>query len=77
MQFSSPCSSIMAISETEFLLTFATHNGQMSYVRHVLDPIHVLFTLFGCLDVGKGLAHNLLMQSSRQLKNGNFQNRFF
>ena len=27
-------------------------------------PIHVLLTLFGCLDGGKGLGHNLLMQFS-------------
>ena len=40
------------------------HNDQISYVRHVLDPIHVLFTLFGCLDGGKGLGHSLLMQLS-------------
>ena len=39
-------------------------NDQISYIKHVLDPIHVLFTLFGCLDGGKGLWHNLLMQFS-------------
>ena len=37
------------------------HTGQIFYVTHA---IHVLFTLFGCLDGGKGLGHNLLMQFS-------------
>ena len=31
----------------------------ISYLKHVLDPIHVLFTLFARLDGGKGLGHNL------------------
>ena len=49
---------------TDFFYILTIHNGQISYVTHVLDPIHVLFTLFGCLDGGKGLGHNLLMQFS-------------
>ena len=53
-----------------FFNTLTIHNDQLSYVKHVLDPIHVLFTPFGCLDVGKELGHNLLMHS-QQLKNGN------
>ena len=47
-----------------FFYILTIHNCQISYVRHVLDPIHVLVTLFGCLDGGKGLGHNLLMQFS-------------
>ena len=64
MQFSSLCSSKMAISKTIFFCILTIHNGQISYAMHVLDPIHVLFTLFGCLDGGKGLGHNLLMPFS-------------
>ena len=43
--------------------TSTIHNDQISHVKHVLDPIHMFFfTVFGCLDRGKGLGHNLLMQ---------------
>ena len=50
----------------------AIHNDQTSGVQHVLDPLlvlvldplYVVFTPFGCLDGGKGLGHNLLMQFS-------------
>ena len=61
MQFSSLCSSKMAISETDLFYILTIHNDQISYIKHVLDPGHVLFTLFGCLDGGKGLGHNRLM----------------
>ena len=44
-----------------FFCVITIINGKI-YVRYVLDPIHVLFTLFGCLDGGKGLGHNMLMQ---------------
>ena len=30
----------------------------------VLDPLHVFFTLLGCLDGGGGLGHKMLMQFS-------------
>ena len=44
------------------------HNDQISYVKHVLDPLYVFFTLFGCLGGGggfpSGLGNNLLMQFS-------------
>ena len=42
-----------------------THNDEICYVKHVLDPLCVFFTLFGCVGGGgtKGSrAHNLLMQ---------------
>ena len=42
------------------------HSDSISYVKHVLDPFYVFFTLFGCLEGGKGLGHNLPMQA-RQL----------
>ena len=43
------------------------HNDQISYVKHVSDPLYVFFTLFWCLEAGRlprGLGHNLLMQFS-------------
>ena len=47
-----------------FFYILTIHNDQISHVKHVLGHIHVLFTLFGSLDRGKGLGHNLLMQFS-------------
>ena len=64
MQFSSLGSSKMAIFKTDYFYILNIHNDEISYVKHVLDPLHVLFTLFGCLDGGKGLGHNLRMQFS-------------
>ena len=65
MRFSSLCGSKMEIPETAFFFNILTiHNDQISHVKRVLDPIYVLFTLFGCLDGGKGLGHNLPMQFS-------------
>ena len=46
-------------------------NYQISNVKHVLTPLYVFFTLFGCWRGGggeglpRGLGHNLLMQFSR------------
>ena len=46
-----------------------TYNDEICYVKHVLDPLCVFFTLFGCVGGGGGYqesrAHNLLMQFSR------------
>ena len=44
-----------------------TYNDEICYVKHVLDPLCVFFTLFGCGGGGgtKGSrAHKLLMQFS-------------
>ena len=45
-----------------------TYNDEICYVKHVLAPFYVFFTLFGCVGGGgapKGSrAHNLLMQFS-------------
>ena len=41
-------SSKMEISETDFFDILTTQNDQISYVKHVLDPLYVFFTLFGC-----------------------------
>ena len=64
MQFSSLGGSKMEISETDLFDTLTIHNDQISYVKHVLAPLYVFFTLFGCWGGGglpKGLGHNLLM----------------
>ena len=68
MQFSGLGSSKMEISETDFFDTLTIQNDQISYLKHVLAPLHVFFTLFGCVGGGGGTkgsrAHNLLMQFS-------------
>ena len=69
MQFSGLGSSKMEISKTDFFDTLTIQNDQISYVKHVLDPPCVFFTLFGCGAGGGGgtkgsRAHNLLMQFS-------------
>ena len=77
--FSSFGSSKMEIYGTDFFYILTIHNDQISYVKYVIDPIHVLFTLFGCLDVGKGLGHTTCLCSFPLLayENRNFQNRCF
>ena len=46
-----------------------TYNDEICYVKHVLAPFYVVFTLFGCCGgwggLPRGLGHNLLMQLSR------------
>ena len=67
IQFSGLGSSKMEISETDFFDTLTIQNDQISYLKHVLAPLHVFFTLFGCVGGGgtKGSkAHNLLIQFS-------------
>ena len=68
MQFSGLGNSKMKISETDFFHILTIQNDQISYLKHVLDPLHVFFTLFGCGGGGGGgkgsRAHNLLMQFS-------------
>ena len=68
MQFSRLSSSKMEISETDFFDTLTIQKDQISYVKHVLAPRYVFFTLFGCWGGGglpRGTGHNLLMQFSR------------
>ena len=48
MQFSSLGTSTMELSETDFVDTLAIQNDQISYIKHVLAPLYVVFTLFGC-----------------------------
>ena len=72
MQFSGLGSSKMEISETDFFDTLTVQNDQISYAKHVLAPLYVFFTLFGCVAIWVGggggtkgsRAHNLLMQFS-------------
>ena len=45
MQFSGLSSSKMEISETDFFDTLTIQNDQISYVKHVLAPLHVFFRL--------------------------------
>ena len=65
MQLSSLGSSKMEISETDFLDILTIQNDQISYVKHVLAPLYVFFTLFGCGGgaggLPRGLGHNLLL----------------
>ena len=58
---------------SKFCKTFfdivTTYNDKICYVKHVLDPLCVFFTLFGCLGGGggglpRGLGHKGLLQSS-------------
>ena len=48
MQFSRLSNSKMEISKTDFFDTLTILNDQISYVKHVLAPHYVFFTLFGC-----------------------------
>ena len=54
MQFSSLCSSKMEISKTDFVYILIIQNDQVPYVKHVLDPLYVFFTLFGSFFLGGG-----------------------
>ena len=81
MQFSSLGSSKWEFSETDFSDTLTIQNDQISYVKHVLAPLYVFFTLFGCLGGGGGGAPKgskaqpaYAVFQPRQLKNGNFRN---
>ena len=68
MQFSSLGSSKTEISKTDLFDTLTIQNDQISYMKHVLAPLYVFFTLFGCRGGGgglpKGLGHILLMYFS-------------
>ena len=54
MQFSRLSSSKMEISETDFFDTLTIQKDEISYVKHVLAPLYVFFTLSGCLGGGGG-----------------------
>ena len=48
MQFSTLGSSKIEIFKTELFGVFTIHNDEISYVKHVIDPLHVCFPVFGC-----------------------------
>ena len=68
MQFFTPDSSKIEVSETCFFDIVTTQYDHPRYVKHVLGRIYVFFTRFGNQVGGggrgapKGLVHNLLMQ---------------
>ena len=49
----------MEFSTTDLFDTLTIQNDQMSYVKHVLAPLYVFFTLFGCRggDAPQGARH--------------------
>ena len=38
----------MVLSQTDYFDILTIQNDQISYVNHVLAPLHIFFTLFGC-----------------------------
>ena len=47
--------------ENRFFFDILTiHNDQMSYVKHVLDPLYVFFALFGCWRGDGGLLNDFV-----------------
>ena len=76
MQYSSLGSSKMEISKTIFFDTLTIQNDQISYVKRVLDPLCVFFTLFGCWGGGGGAPKGSGAQPAyavfqpQQLRNG-------
>ena len=72
----------MEISETDFFYILTIHNDQISYVKHILDPLYVFFTLFGWFFCGGGGPKGAGAQPAYavqpwQLKNGSFRTDFF
>ena len=67
-QFSTLYSSKWKIFAEHFFDIVTTYNDEICYVKHVLAPLYVFFTLFGFFFWGGGLprvlGHNLLMQFS-------------
>ena len=66
-QFSTLYKSKMENFANHFFDIVTTYNDEICYVKHVLAPFYVFFTLFGCGGGGlpRGLGRNLLMQFSR------------
>ena len=78
-QFSTLYRSKMEIFAKRFFDIVTTHNDEICYVKHVLAPLYVFFTLFGCWGGGgapKGSRAQpaYVVYQPQQLKNGNFQN---
>ena len=68
----------MEIFAKHFFDIVTTYNDEICYVKHVLAPFYVFFTLFGCGGGGGGAPKGSRAQPAyaifppRQLKNGNF-----
>ena len=66
----------MEISKTDLFDTLTIQNDQISYIKHVLAPLYVFFTLFGCRGGGGGAPQGPGAQPAyvvfqpRRLKNG-------
>ena len=60
MHLSTLCSSTMKISEIDCFDILAIHNDQISYLKHVLDPLYVFFTLSGSVDGGGVLPNDFV-----------------
>ena len=80
-QFSTLYRSKMENFAKGFFDIVTTHNDEICYVKHVLAPLYVFFTLFGCFFLGGGGAPKgfraqpaTVVYQPRQLKNANFQN---
>ena len=54
VQFSTLGGSKIEIFITDVFEILTIINHQISYVKHVLEPLYVFFTVFGCLDGGWG-----------------------
>ena len=54
MQFSVLYSSKIETSKTDLFDLLTIHNDQIPDVKHVLEPLYVFFTLFGCWGGGGG-----------------------
>ena len=65
-QFSTLYRSKMENFAKHFFDIVTTYNDEICYAKHVLAPLYVLFTPFGCSGGGvpSGLGHNLLLQFS-------------
>ena len=53
-QFSTLYRSKMVIFAKQFFDIVTTYNDKICYVKHVLAPFYVFFTLFGCWGGGGG-----------------------
>ena len=84
MQFFTPDSSKIEVSETCFFDIVTTQNDHPSYVKHVLGRIYVFFTQFGnqVRGGGGGVSQGMGTQPANavfhpgQLKNRSFRNLF-
>ena len=61
MQFSTLGSSKMEIFKTVFFYVLAIHHDEISYEKHVLDPLYIFCTLFGCWRGDGGLMNDFVI----------------